>query len=137
MESVEVRGTDGQSAGSVVLNCISRQFELVRRSEVVAAVEFTLVGSHFDLARLRLSPAWQEDEDDARKLVTSVLNLVHSSFATASISCPHAMHIAESAGYGSFVTPSPFAPDPRPPVRAVRARTQARRHGHAHPWNHR
>lgn len=133
----EVRTTGGQSAGSVVLNCISLQFELVRRSEVVAALEFTLAGSHFDLARLRLSPAWEDDEDAARKLVTAVLNIVRSSSATASISCAYAMGIAQSAGCGSLVTPAPLAPAPRPRASATRVRPPACRVEPSQRWNHR
>lgn len=133
----EVRTTGGQSAGSVVLNCISLQFELVRRSEVVAALEFTLAGSHFDLVRLRLSPAWEDDEDAARKLVTAVLNIVRSSSATASISCAYAMGIAQSAGYGSLVTPAPLAPAQRPRASATRVRPPACRVEPSQRWNHR
>ena len=102
------------SSTSVVLNCISRQFELIRSSEVVAVIGFAREGSHFDLVNLYVLPA-HRGSGAARELVTSVLEVITASSATVSTSCAYMLRIATSDEYAHVVaTPPPAASQVRP-----------------------
>lgn len=104
---------DTSAPSSVVLNCISGQFELVRSSEVVAVVGFTREGSHFDLRNLYVLPA-HRGRGAARELVTSVLEAITASSATVSTSCAYMLRIATSEEYAHIIATPPLAS----PVRA-------------------
>lgn len=131
MDVTEARCNAGTSS-SVVLNCISRQFELVRCSEVVAVVGFARDGSHFELVNLYVLPA-HRGSGAARELVISVLDVITASAATVSTSCAYMLRIATSDEYAHLLTPPPVATSMRTTGRvtgtsSIESRHSLRRH---------
>lgn len=120
MDLSDARRCGSGTSSSVVLNCISRQFELIRSSEVIAVVGFARDGSHFELLNLFVLPA-HRGSGAARELVTSVLDVITSSAATVSTSCAYMLRIATSDEYAHLLTTPPVATSMRITGRVTRA----------------